>query len=245
MPPDFLEEVVHLILNPDKLSFIKGENSNKPFYCSKWCDNLCPQLEPLIIAPHSVYQMKWDQKVLYCDKDRISGKVNIIDELESMHLSMNDIILSLSISYLLSNNQKNSDYIHYPFIIKKQLNQPENYCQKDEDCVLTNFHEAVCCYKCNNLEYEAVSKKTYENRLEWQKENCGKANCPNLACSTSRNTAVCKNNVCTEFVNEGDSCAFEHQCQNINCSKYDTPVKNGFKPDCVDDKCKCMCYGCK
>ena len=43
----------------------------------------------------------------------------------------------------------------------------------------------------------------------------------------------------------GEECGDDYECQTINCSKYDTSEKEGYKPYCVDDKCKCMCYGCK
>lgn len=43
---------------------------------------------------------------------------------------------------------------------------------------------------------------------------------------------------------EAEECSDDYECQTINCSKYDTPEKQGYKPDCVDGKCKCMCYGC-
>jgi len=43
----------------------------------------------------------------------------------------------------------------------------------------------------------------------------------------------------------GESCSNKHDCYKIDCSKYDSEVKSGYKPDCVDNECKCMCYGCK
>lgn len=43
----------------------------------------------------------------------------------------------------------------------------------------------------------------------------------------------------------GASCNSNETCQNIDCSSYDTPVKNGYEPFCVDNQCRCMCYGCE
>ena len=43
----------------------------------------------------------------------------------------------------------------------------------------------------------------------------------------------------------GDTCTSNETCQNIDCSSYDTPVKEGYKPFCVDNQCRCMCYSCK
>ncbi len=44
---------------------------------------------------------------------------------------------------------------------------------------------------------------------------------------------------------EGFSCTLDEQCLSINCSKYDSKVISGYKPYCVENKCKCMCYGCQ
>lgn len=44
---------------------------------------------------------------------------------------------------------------------------------------------------------------------------------------------------------EGEGCNSNYECANIDCSKYDTPVKEGYQPYCEKSKCKCMCYGCK
>jgi len=44
---------------------------------------------------------------------------------------------------------------------------------------------------------------------------------------------------------EGDNCISNYECATIDCSRYDTPVKEGYQPHCVKNKCKCMCYGCK
>lgn len=45
---------------------------------------------------------------------------------------------------------------------------------------------------------------------------------------------------------EGGYCASGGDCLKIDCSKYDRPgIKEGYKPNCVDNKCKCMCYGCE
>jgi len=41
-------------------------------------------------------------------------------------------------------------------------------------------------------------------------------------------------------------CISNETCQNIDCSSYDKPgIKEGYKPFCVDNQCKCMCYGCE
>jgi len=44
---------------------------------------------------------------------------------------------------------------------------------------------------------------------------------------------------------EGRSCSVEVECLSLDCSKYDNEIKTGYKPDCVNNECKCMCYGCK
>ncbi len=41
--------------------------------------------------------------------------------------------------------------------------------------------------------------------------------------------------------NEGSICVSDNECQNIDCSKYDTPVKEGYKPYCIENKCACLC----
>ncbi len=44
---------------------------------------------------------------------------------------------------------------------------------------------------------------------------------------------------------EADACADESECRSIDCSKHDMPMKEGYKPYCVEAKCQCMCYGCE
>ena len=44
---------------------------------------------------------------------------------------------------------------------------------------------------------------------------------------------------------EKDGCQIANDCSFINCGSYNTGYKDGFKPDCVDKVCKCMCYGCE
>jgi hypothetical protein len=42
-----------------------------------------------------------------------------------------------------------------------------------------------------------------------------------------------------------NKCVSDKECINIDCSKFDKPgIKEGYKPYCVEEKCKCMCYGC-
>jgi len=41
------------------------------------------------------------------------------------------------------------------------------------------------------------------------------------------------------------SCVAKDDCKYLACSSYDNPIKEGYKSDCVDGDCKCMCYGCK
>ncbi len=44
----------------------------------------------------------------------------------------------------------------------------------------------------------------------------------------------------------GDNCNSDEDCLNVNCSGCDVAeVKEGYKPYCVNNKCKCMCYGCE
>jgi hypothetical protein len=41
------------------------------------------------------------------------------------------------------------------------------------------------------------------------------------------------------------SCNSNETCQNIDCSSHDkSGIKEGYKPYCVDNQCRCMCYGC-
>jgi len=44
---------------------------------------------------------------------------------------------------------------------------------------------------------------------------------------------------------EGSDCSRVEDCINIDCRKYDNPSKSGYVPDCVQHKCRCMCFGCK
>lgn len=43
----------------------------------------------------------------------------------------------------------------------------------------------------------------------------------------------------------GASCVLNKTCQNIDCSSYDTGIVKGFKPFCVNNQCRCMCYLCE
>lgn len=45
-------------------------------------------------------------------------------------------------------------------------------------------------------------------------------------------------------IEEGVDCASKDHCASIDCSKHDNLLKSGYKPDCVDKKCQCMCPGC-
>jgi len=56
-------------------------------------------------------------------------------------------------------------------------------------------------------------------------------------------TKLTSNTITIEVVEK--KCSSDEDCLNIDCSKYDTPVKEGYKPFCIDEKCKCMCYGCE
>ena len=43
-----------------------------------------------------------------------------------------------------------------------------------------------------------------------------------------------------------NKCVSDKECINMDCSKCGIPgVKEGYKPYCVEGKCKCMCYGCE
>lgn len=44
--------------------------------------------------------------------------------------------------------------------------------------------------------------------------------------------------------NEGYLCNSDMDCFGIKCTRYNTAVKEGYKPYCINKKCKCMCYGC-
>lgn len=41
------------------------------------------------------------------------------------------------------------------------------------------------------------------------------------------------------------TCESKADCQFLECSNYDNPIKTGYQHDCVNGQCKCMCYGCK
>lgn len=51
---------------------------------------------------------------------------------------------------------------------------------------------------------------------------------------------------------DGDLCTQNKFCENLDCSKYNGPIKSGYRPECVDKirdnsdvkVCKCMCRGC-
>jgi hypothetical protein len=41
-------------------------------------------------------------------------------------------------------------------------------------------------------------------------------------------------------------CILNETCQAIDCSGYGLKgIKEGYKPYCVENRCKCMCYGCE
>lgn len=40
-------------------------------------------------------------------------------------------------------------------------------------------------------------------------------------------------------------CSSVDECSLVDCSALDIPVREGNKSDCVDGRCKCMCYGCE
>jgi endonuclease YncB( thermonuclease family) len=44
---------------------------------------------------------------------------------------------------------------------------------------------------------------------------------------------------------EASNCKFDSDCFGLDCNKYDNEVKSGYNPSCVENKCKCMCYGCE
>jgi len=46
-------------------------------------------------------------------------------------------------------------------------------------------------------------------------------------------------------INEGFTCQQNQDCQKINCLKYDTKVKSGFKPYCQNQQCRCLCLNCE
>ncbi|MDD3887566.1 MAG: DUF6512 family protein [Patescibacteria group bacterium] len=48
-----------------------------------------------------------------------------------------------------------------------------------------------------------------------------------------------------QHINEGSVCQQNQDCQKINCLKYDTKVKSGFKPYCQNQQCRCLCLNCE
>ena len=48
-----------------------------------------------------------------------------------------------------------------------------------------------------------------------------------------------------KILKEGDSCATQEDCLSIDCSKYNSPVKQEYTSACHKSRCKCMCYGCE
>jgi len=50
---------------------------------------------------------------------------------------------------------------------------------------------------------------------------------------------------CSSKTKVNETCESNETCQDIDCSSYDKPgLKEGYEPFCVDNQCRCMCYGC-
>ena len=55
---------------------------------------------------------------------------------------------------------------------------------------------------------------------------------------------LASNTIAIEVVEK--KCDSDKDCLNIDCSGYSIlGVKEGYKPYCVNKRCKCMCYGCE
>lgn len=119
-----------------------------------------------------------------------------------------------------------------------KINQKHQICQTNEDCVHVATHCSCDCGDAVNKNY----KEMYENRLL----RCGFLSLGRRMCSMICNKEViCKNNKC-EYFGEYDSCTTDSDCEIINCSDYDRPgLLEGFKPYCVENKCKCECRLCE
>ncbi|GEM_PF-5920023 len=116
--------------------------------------------------------------------------------------------------------------------------EPEHkICETDEDCVHVATHCSCHCGDAVNKKY----LKIYENKagllcLGYTGKMCS------MICNKE---VICKNNRC-EYFGEYDSCNLNSDCEVINCSDYEQPgLLEGFKPYCVEDKCRCECRGCE
>jgi len=77
-----------------------------------------------------------------------------------------------------------------------------------------------------NVKYADLFKKLYEEAREQKR-------------------GLWQNSKDLDRVGEGEYCSDMIQCADIDCAKYNSPIKDHWTSDCVNNKCKCMCYGCE
>lgn len=104
------------------------------------------------------------------------------------------------------------------------LNTSKCTAKNPENCDSTCSTDDDCIFQCG---CGCLNKKKFCSGSEV-------IDCVGFACE-------CRLNKCERVI----ECSIDSDCQDIDCSKYGIPgVKEGYKPYCVDDICKCMCYGC-
>jgi len=103
-------------------------------------------------------------------------------------------------------------------------------CVEEEETVEEEVDWEV---SCNDVCNQYLGKKSC-SKMPIESFNFWRSHCMNYSCE-------CYN----LSIKVGTSCEADFECFGLDCSAYDTSVKEGYKPFCIENKCKCMCYGCE
>jgi hypothetical protein len=117
-----------------------------------------------------------------------------------------------------------------------EFKQEWKSCNNDQDCTLVS---TPGCYSCGK---DAVNSKFVNEYNNYRSSNTW--NCWGVVatqCMLEFKVPRCENNVCIAT----DKCSNDSDCSSVDCSRLNSGVKSGYQPYCIENKCKCMCYGCK
>lgn len=122
-------------------------------------------------------------------------------------------------------------------LFRSEFKQEWKSCNNDQDCSLVNT--PGCC-SCSGG--DAINSKFIEEYDGYRRSNTRM--CWSVACSIcllSFKVARCVDNKCIAT----DTCTNDSDCSSVDCSRLNSGVKSGYQPYCIENKCKCMCYGCE
>lgn len=126
---------------------------------------------------------------------------------------------------------------------QQPLNSPKHFaipgyflnCEQDSDCTPVTLQ----CGGCDCNKYISINKNAVLGYNSYYERACGNQlgeQCE-IECG---HMPKCILNQCM-FAN----CSSNQNCENLDCSSFNSPSKEGYKPYCIDNTCQCMCYGCK